>query len=100
MTLKNILEERGLEHIESAELDRLFDAANSIIHGRLQLRILGALSTDDKEHFFSLLDRKGHDEEIDAFLKQKFPDLCDAIATVISEYKEEVAEQMRILNAL
>ena len=100
MTLFNIFEERGLEHIEPAELDRLLEAAHSIIHGRVQLRIIDALSTDDRDHFFALLSCRGNDAKLDAFLQEKIPALDSMITTVVAECKEELVEKLKILNTL
>lgn len=100
MMRSTIFEERGLEHIEPDLLDRLLDAAHSVIQSRIQLCILNALSLDDKDYFFSLLDHRGNDDALDAFLQQKIPNLDSMIAAVVAEYKEEIAEKLRILSAL
>ena len=97
---KNVLAELGLENLEPAQMERLLDAMGSIIQGRIQLRIVDELSSDDKESFFKLLDEKKNDEEIDNFLKQKIPNLEDLLAVVVSECKEEIVEKVKLLNSL
>ncbi|MBI1957293.1 MAG: hypothetical protein HYS44_02450 [Candidatus Niyogibacteria bacterium] len=99
-TTSNIFKERGLEVIAPADLDRLFDAAYSLVHGQVGWRILNGLCAPDKEPLFELLDHRNRDDDLDTFLKQKIPHLEEMIAATVSECNEELTEKLKILNAL
>ena len=97
---KNILEELHLENLAPDAMEKLLDSMGAIIQGRVQLRIMDALSDEDKKEFYALLDTPKNDAEIDLFFKRRIPNLEELTATVIAESKQEIVEKGKLLNEL
>ena len=97
---KNILEEMHLDNLAPADMEKLLDSIGSIVQGRIQLRIMDALSDEDKKEFYALLETPKNDVEIDLFFKRRIPNLEELTATVIAESKQEIVEKVKLLNEL
>ncbi|GEM_PF-1042612 len=87
----NILVELGLENLPEEEKATILDQLMSLVQKRVMVRILDALTDDQKEEMGALLEKNGGDADaVSAWLGDKVPNLPNIVAEETETVKTEL----------
>lgn len=89
----------GLQNLPPEEQQMLVAKMSDVIMERVTLRILDALSPEDKKAFDALIAQNAAPERVEEFLQGKVKDL-EAIRTAeILRFKQDLADDVEALKA-
>lgn len=70
------------------------------IQGRINLRLLGEMSEEDKKELDELAVRNASDEEIGRFIGEKVPSIDEIAAQEIADFKKSLAENVAMAKKM
>ncbi len=102
MTKKNtilqqtIIEELGLEDLPQEKQEEFLVKIGEVVMKRIYLETMERLEKEDQEKLVDVMDK--NPEGVETFLKEKFPDYDEFVKKVVDDFKEELKEDMGLME--
>lgn len=87
---EEFIEELGIESLPAEQQEELLAKMSEALIKDIMVRTLERLGDADKEAYSGMLDQNTSPEEMDKFLKEKIPDYEEFIQKIITDFKEEM----------
>ncbi len=94
---QTIIDELGLGDLPQEKQENLLVKIGELIMKRIYLETMESLEKPDQDKLLDLMDNKP--QEVEAFLKEKFPDYDNFVKKVVDDFKKEMKEDMGLTAA-
>ncbi len=89
----------GLQNLPPEEQEALVAKMSDVVMERVTLRILDALSPDDKKVFDELIAKNTAPENVEKFLQEKVKNLEEIRTAEILRFKQDLTDDVKAMKA-
>ncbi len=94
----HILKLLDLQNLSEQQKTELLTHMGEVVQDRITDRIVESLSAEERAEFDALLDRNAAEQEVEAFLRAKIPDMESIVAEEVLLFKAQMVDDVATIR--